>query len=78
MPKTKNLSKETYARKRGWGMQTSPLSITTTTGKGFDEYFKLLNLGLDNSHAGYLEYLKRVEELRQMGKITINQNICQK
>ena len=68
MPKTKKISKETYARKRGWGMQTSPLSITTATGKGFDEYFKLLNLGLDNSHAGYLEYLKRVEELRQMGK----------
>lgn len=68
MPKTKNISKETYARKRGWGMQTSPLSITTATGQGFDEYFKILNLGLENSHAGCLEYLKRVEELRQMGK----------
>jgi hypothetical protein len=66
MPKTKKISKENYARKRGWGMQTSPLSITTATGKGFDEYFKILNLGLDNSHAGYVEYLKRVQELKDM------------
>ena len=68
MPKTKNISKETYARKRGWGMQTSPLSITTATGQGFDEYFELLKLGLDNSHAGYIEYLKRVQELKEMQK----------
>lgn len=65
---SKKISKSTYARKRGWGMQTSPLSIKTATGRGFDEYFNLLNLGLDNSHAGYIEYLKRVEELREMQK----------
>lgn len=66
MPKTKKVSKEAYARKRGWGMQTSPLSITTATGKGFDEYFKILTLGVENSHAGYVEYLKRVQELKEM------------
>lgn len=68
MPKTKNISKETYARKRGWGMQTSPLSVKTATGRGFDEYFELLKIGVDNSHAGYIEYLKRVQELKEMQK----------
>ena len=66
MPKTKNISKETYARKRGWGKQTSPLSTNTATGKGFDEYFELLKLGVENSHNGYTEYLKRVQEVKEM------------
>jgi len=66
MPKTKNISKETYARKRGWGMQTSPLSIKTATGKGFDEYFNLLKIGAESPHLGTLEYLKRCEELKTM------------
>jgi len=72
MPKTKNISKETYARKRGWGMQTSPLSIKTATGKGFDEYFELLKLGVENSHNGYNEYLKRVQELKAMQENKLN------
>jgi len=62
----KKISKSTYARKRGWGMQTSPLSIKTATGKGFDEYFNLLNLGVESPHLGTLEYLKRCEELKTM------------
>ena len=72
MPKTKNISKQTYARKRGWGKQTSPLSIKTTTGKGFNEYFELLKLTAESPQTGIQAFLGKVEELKQMQKIIKN------
>ena len=68
MPKTKNISKETYARKRGWGKQTSPLSVKTATGKGFDEYFELLKLTAESPLTGTQAFLGKVEELKQLIK----------
>ena len=66
MPKTKNISKETYARKRGWGKQTSPLSTNTATGRGFDEYFELLKLTAESPLTGTQAFLGKVEEFKQM------------
>ena len=75
MPKTKKVSKETYARKRGLTTQKAPFSLTTPTGKLASEYFELLKLGVENSHNGYNEYLKRVQELKTMQENKLNKNI---
>ena len=72
MPKTKNISLVNYARKRGWTAQARPLAITTPTGKLASEYFELLKLGVENSHNGYNEYLKRVQELKTMQENKLN------
>ena len=64
----KKISFENYLKRRGLKAHNVKTVLTTPTGELSSEYFELLNLGLDNSHAGCLEYLKRVEELRQMGK----------
>jgi len=78
MPKIKNISLVNYARKRGWTAQARPLATTTPTGKLASEYFELLKLGVENSHDGILEYLKRVQELKAMQESKLNQQYMAK
>jgi hypothetical protein len=62
----KKISIENYSRRRGFSTHTVKMKQTTAAGRGFDEYFNLLNLGAESPHAGTLEYLKRCEELKTM------------
>jgi hypothetical protein len=62
----KKISFDNYLKRRGLKAHNVKTVLTTPTAVIASEYFKILNLGLDNSHAGYIEYLKRVQELKEM------------
>lgn len=64
----KKISFENYLKRRGLKSHNVKTVLTTPTGELASEYFELLNLGVENSHAGYVEYLKRVQELKEMKK----------
>lgn len=64
----KKISFDNYLRRRGLKSHNVKTVLTTPTGKLSSEYFELLNLGVENSHAGYVEYLKRMQELKEMKK----------
>ena len=62
----KKISIENYSRRRGLISHTVKMANTTASGKLASEYFELLKLGVENPHAGTLEYLKKCEELKKM------------
>ena len=62
----KKISFDNYLKRRGLKTHNVKTVTTAPTGKLASEYFELLKLGIDNSHAGYIEYLKRVQELKDM------------
>ncbi len=63
---SKKISFDNYLKRRGLKAHNVKTVLTTPTGELASEYFELLTLGVDNSHAGYIEYLKRVQELKKM------------
>lgn len=62
----KKISFDNYLKRRGLKSHNVKTVLTTPTGELASEYFGLLTLGVENSHAGYIEYLKRVQELKEM------------